>query len=121
MSYPFTSHPTLHLNNDILVTDTSADFGEAAVTINNLSMNGNQICNVADGTTSTCVATINQLYGVVTTLNSTISSNQSATDSSIAAVQSQVTTILSGASSSLDTLNRSQITIPLLIKTNSYH
>jgi hypothetical protein len=104
--YPFTSHPTLHLNNDILVTDDTADFGAAAVTINNLSMNGNQICNVADGSTPTCAATVNQLNGAVTTLNSTISSNQSATDSSIAAVQGQVTTILSGASSSLDTLKK---------------
>lgn len=103
-AYLFTSHPTLHLNNKVLVTDDTADFSTAAVTINTLSLNGNQISNVGDGLVPTSASTVKQLNSAVSTLNSTISSNKTATDASIATVSGKVDTILSGASTSLDTL-----------------
>ena len=103
-TYLFTSHPTLHLNNKVLVTDDTADFSTAAVTINTLSLNGNQISNVGDGLVPTSASTVRQLNSAVTTLNSTISSNKTSTDASIATVSGKVDTILSGASTTLDTL-----------------
>jgi hypothetical protein len=92
------------LQDDIQITTEATNFGPSAVTINSLSMNNNQIINVANGSVPQSAATVSQLTTAITGVNSTVSSNQSTLTSSINAVKSQVDTILSGASTTLDTL-----------------
>jgi hypothetical protein len=101
---PVRAYPKLYLQDDIQITTEATNFGPSAVTINSLSMNNNQIINVANGSVPQSAATVSQLTTAITGVNSTVSSNQSTLTSSINAVKSQVDTILSGASTTLDTL-----------------
>jgi hypothetical protein len=101
---PTRAYPKLYLQDDIQITTETTNFGPSAVTINSLSMNNNQIINVANGSIPQSAATVSQLTTAISAVNSTVSSNQTTLSSSINAVKNQVDTILAGASTSLDTL-----------------
>ena len=101
---PTRAYPKLYLQDDIQITTETTNFGPSAVTINSLSMNNNQIINVADGTIPGSAATVRQLTTAIDGVKATASANLTSTTTSINAVSSKVDTILAGASTNLDTL-----------------
>lgn len=101
---PIRAYPKLYLQDDIQITTETTNFGPSAVTINSLSLNGNPIIGLADGTIPQSAATVKQLTTAIDAVTATASSNLSTTTASINAVKGQVDTILAGASTSLDTL-----------------